>query len=557
MRTGCAFLVTGLILTSNVEVVGVTVALTAVKKNNAAIPHTNEIAAAPGDVIEAELLIFDWADDLPDGIRSYSARIEGERGVQSGTNGLVLPKGWDAPVSFVGQCASDWDCSSSLTFSCTDQGLCRGPNHNPALGCFIDQVRADYIFHELGLIWDVGTTGLNYTYFGVILKGGVLDPGHPVYAGTLILVVGDSACGTFRFSFERCLGGTTVGSPSAEEFIPTTIPLVIQLPECPVIPVATDPADCLIDARMPHLPSQPQSPAKAESLIFTFDETPAGLTPESFRTRVVLAGPTPPAVSSVQPIPPLALLIDLDRPILPEAWTCIEHRASGREACLACLPGDVNADGLVSALDVRDADEEPPPPAGAPDDLLEWIPRFQQQLPRCDIDRSGKCTPLDVLTAMNLLIGSGFTMWEGAELPSLCPSTTLTVREPRGCCCNVLNGSFTDDALESNCQAAHQRWAPNTPCCEAPCSAPTGACCELSTGDCTNNAFQVNCQGIEQEWSMNTSCTAAGCEAILGACCNLDSGACGNNVLEDACRQQSSAVWYPGQDCVEILCAPQ
>jgi hypothetical protein len=217
----------------------------------------------------------------------------------------------------------------------------------------------------------------------------------------------------------------------------------------------------------------------------------------------------------------------------------------------------VNRDGLVEPLDVMDLDEEPAPPAGQPDDLLEWLPRPQQQPPRCDLDRSGKCTPLDLWTMMNGLNGSGFAAWNGAELPSLCPSKSSDFREPRGSCCNALNGDCLDDVREQNCAFDHQRWAPNTSCCEAPCTAPTGACCELASGLCTNAVFQVNCRGIEQQWTGNTSCASVTCEASRGACCNLDTGQCGNNVSESTCELQSSAIWYPGQACNDILCSPQ
>jgi hypothetical protein len=569
MRTGCACLISaGFILSGAADVDGVIVRLTAVKKNGAAIAHTSEIVAAPGDTIEAELFISGWAVDFPNGLRLYNALVKGRAGARSGSNGFVLPEGWHAPLDPV-FCTTDEECSFDPTFKCLS-GFCRGLNHNPLQGAFVTQQRPDFIFATGGAIFGVSTSSPDFLYFGVQKEGGVLDTGQPVYVGTLVLVVGESACGSFRFAFDTCFDATIVQSPSDVAKIPSVVPLVIQLPECPATPIASVPANCMRDARMPHLPGQPLELLTPDAIDLAFNASPAGLTPASFRTRRVPPGVVP-TVAGVQVVSGNSLHVTLSDSIPPGAWTCLEHRASGREVCLASLPADVNLDNVISTVDIQDFQErpflpvedpnyEPGPPSGPTDDLLEWMEtRLERDLLRCDIDRSGLCTPVDILTAMDLFNGSGFAVWNGAGLTSLCPSeNSLDPRFPRGACCHTLFGSCVDNVLEASCQSANEIWANDTPCCEdAECNAPTGACCELATGDCRNGELQVNCQGIEEEWTMNAACAQVGCAAIRGACCNLDSGQCANNLLESQCQQQSSAIWYPGLTCLQILCSPE
>ena len=67
------------------------------------------IVAERGDQITVELRVRDWATELPNGVRSYQAVVQGRIGAVSGANGTILPLGWDAPP-LPAVCTTDDDC---------------------------------------------------------------------------------------------------------------------------------------------------------------------------------------------------------------------------------------------------------------------------------------------------------------------------------------------------------------------------------------------------------------------------------------------------------------
>ena len=101
------------------------------------------------------------------------------------------------------------------------------------------------------------------------------------------------------------------------------------------------------------------------------------------------------------------LPLDLNR------WRCTNHTATNRENCAAALPVDVNQNLTSNSTDVS-----------ALRDLL--LPATVTAPPyQCDLDRSTRCTPLDLLTAVDLLNGAdSFTGWNNAVMLNnqTCPS---------------------------------------------------------------------------------------------------------------------------------------
>jgi hypothetical protein len=84
------------------------------------------------------------------------------------------------------------------------------------------------------------------------------------------------------------------------------------------------------------------------------------------------------------------------------------------------VPADVNGDGNT------DLTEDPPGTFNSADvrSLVDSLDGLSAPLAtwQCDLDRSGFCTPADILTGVDLLNGAGeFTVWADMTLP-VCPS---------------------------------------------------------------------------------------------------------------------------------------
>lgn len=519
------------------------VAITAVKHNGAAITPTSSITALPGDVIEAELLVSGWANELPEGVRAYNLVLQGRKGVQSGSNGLVLPKGWKAAV-IPKTCASPADCAPGEIC----QGLCVQPGHNPAFGAFIDETRPDYILHGLSSVGGVNVSSLDFVYFIQTFDSvGVTDPGKALYAGTLIVEIDEFACGTFRFQLAACEASFLVSLFSHQVSYPSFVPLDIKLAECPAIPLTSDPANCAIDARIPHPPGVPQTTLSWQAIDMSFSGSPTGLTPASFRSREVPASGAAPSITSLTPLAADAVRANLSTSAELVIWTCLEHRASSREICFAPLPGDVNQNGISDTNDV----------AALINDLraIPTAPRLP--LVQCDIDRSGRCAPRDITMLVDLLAGHGFDAWAGAEFHEPCPSTgDLDSRTPRGACCDRV-ARCQDDRPVEQCPAVDDRtWIQDAQCCEIPCFVPTGACCNMGTGDCQDGTAESSCAAVEESWHEDTTCDEIFCLTTLGACCNVDTGGCSDNRTREQCSG-GSLVWLLGYECNEVGCVPR
>jgi hypothetical protein len=103
-----------------------------------------------------------------------------------------------------------------------------------------------------------------------------------------------------------------------------------------------------------------------------------------------------------------ACRVTLDSAIEPGAWTCIHHRPSGTKTCVGSLPGDVDVDGVSRPSDV----------AALRICLDSGGTCLSSQ---CDLDRSGRCNPQDLLREVDVLLGANaFESWNGAVLRE-CP----------------------------------------------------------------------------------------------------------------------------------------
>ena len=389
-----------------------TTSLKAVDINGA--PVTGDplhIVAQRGDQITVELRIRDWATELPDGVRSYQARVQGRIGAVSGANGTILPLGWEAPpVPDV--CTTNADCIGS--FICR-LNVCVLPDHDPRLGAFIDSSRSDFILTGFEVTKGVGTGTLDYLYFAVAgASAGQADPGFEMYGGTLILVVSDYACGTFVYGFNADEVFLVGPDQLAKATFTALEPLIIDIDtgigglsvgECPPLPAdaGTDPPNCAVDAGIPHDPNDAAAELGIQTIEMTFDSDPSALTTADFEMNVLPFGGAP-SVTDVTSVDEKTLRMTFSRIIDTNRYTCLRHKPSDRKFCWGYLPADSDAstlsetDDVLALMDNLDGMFGPPP-----------MPVVQ-----CDINRSGGCTPQDVLSSVNLLNGaSDFDVWDG------------------------------------------------------------------------------------------------------------------------------------------------
>ncbi len=167
--------------------------------NGNPIPPTVDVRARPGDVIEAEIQLSGWGQEIASA-RGYETRLLLRDGAGSGSSGTVLPSGWDAPL-FPTPCETSADCPPEYHFCYPKSGECVGPHHSPDSSAFITKDRPDFILSGFATISAVANLRLvDYRFFAFAEdRVGVPDLGTARYGGTVIFVVSEDACGTFTF----------------------------------------------------------------------------------------------------------------------------------------------------------------------------------------------------------------------------------------------------------------------------------------------------------------------------------------------------------------------
>jgi len=246
-----------------------TVSLKAVAINGVPIPPTNEITVEVGDTITAELRFSGWGHPLFDAgngdtglVRTYQVALFGLNGVQSSGpgHGLVLPAGWDAPLT-----RDIPPCDDPLYPFATSQYGCVGRNFHPELMASIDHLRPDYLLTDFYSIHAVANDSLDIKWGGASFDSdgqpdgqcvGGGSPGFPCaiaedcpkgtcqsgdfYGGTLNLKAMPATaekpamCGTFTFNLDPGYSRTFIANPEAIPFkiVPVLQSLVIHGPAC-------------------------------------------------------------------------------------------------------------------------------------------------------------------------------------------------------------------------------------------------------------------------------------------------------------------------------------
>ncbi len=386
-----------------------TFALKAVKINDVVIdPPQSTVFASPGDTIEVEIFISGWADEIPDGVRAYSAMIANRQGALSGDSGTVLPLSWNAPLN-PQFCTSTDECEAEkvcLFSVCADEG------HEPPLSGFIDLGRPDFILAGLAPFTGVGTRLPDYSYIATATLGTASDPETETYGGTLVLVASEFACGTFTFSL---IGAETfLADEDSAPFFPDVLaPLVIEVDDCEPFVQGSDPPACAIDAGVPYDPYDVETTFGWDAIDIEFIAPAEGMTCADFTVGTI----PPSEADSVPGCVGVTTLgstasINLDSIIPLGKWTCFLHNDSYVRTCIGFLPGDADT-SVLTVVEPADVDALVSNLSGA-------VPSME--LYQCDVDRSNECTPLDLLSTIDLLNGAeGFDSWNGATIPAACP----------------------------------------------------------------------------------------------------------------------------------------
>ncbi len=177
------------------------------------ITPTNTVSANPGDIIVAEFFASNWS---PNGqrLRAYDVTVDKE-GYFSG-GGTLRPLGWDRPDVDI-FCRMSADCPPEFPQCLTEQ-FCAGVNHNPRRWAFVDKrlIEQDFILAGCEIVGAEDTSTLGYRYGRFVVLSS-LDctqtfSSPPKYAGTLGLVLGEDAFGTFSLNFKP----STVPDPPDE-----------------------------------------------------------------------------------------------------------------------------------------------------------------------------------------------------------------------------------------------------------------------------------------------------------------------------------------------------
>jgi hypothetical protein len=170
-----------------------------------------------------------------------------------------------------------------------------------------------------------------------------------------------------------------------------------------------DPPNCAIDAREPHDPLNAQTVFGWDAVLFALACEFGTPNPGHFQVSVTPVSNETPTIAGIVP-GSYSALVTLNRAVVPQEWICLTHLGSGIETCFSLLPGDVNGDRTTDVADIQSLTSKLAGPAIPP----PW---------QCDLDRSGSCTPADILTEVDLLNGAdAYDPWLNKSLTVSCPS---------------------------------------------------------------------------------------------------------------------------------------
>jgi len=213
---------------------GAIVELKAVKVNDVPIAPTAKVSVLPGDTIEIDIFVSDWASELSEA-NGYEVTLDPASFV-TGDSGVLVPIRHRGLMPLFNFCASDADCvpeahctGSDIAIDvclpddgchsdadcladefCTVDQVCAldvSPNEGvPQVGVFIDEDRSDFLFAGLSTFSVVSLSESPRLRLGSGLLGNVnaVDNGTLQYVGTIIVEAStaDSSYGESCGAFE-------------------------------------------------------------------------------------------------------------------------------------------------------------------------------------------------------------------------------------------------------------------------------------------------------------------------------------------------------------------
>ncbi len=431
-RLGLVGLAVGLLSSSAFSQQVPTIFMQIVEHNGSPPPDPTALLAAPGDEIVIDVLAKEWS---PSGqkARSFDVGLN-LASLFNGQRGTIGPKTGPRPCAVTAECTDIDSLSSCVGGFCTE-------NQPDAAGVLVDRNRFSWIFFGLGNIGAVSTDEVKFGY-GLTNSGQSPLYISPKYLGTFVLVVSNDACGRFDVEIEpfpssalndaansdfiaAATGGacTSDADCSAEEVCLLTIDPMgsfcvtartegvrIRTGVCTCTGVAVDDADdfvvdppsCAVDARQPRDPDGTNAASynsmqiqldcedaagivlqHQTSPVFTLREVPLDKFGENEVTNVTANVPAPGWVT-----------VEFAQRITEAAWTCVDVRIGGNldSVCVGSLPGDSDHSLRTNSLDI----EAVISCAIDPTDCDQRL---------CDIDRSGACTPADILRSLDVVTG--------------------------------------------------------------------------------------------------------------------------------------------------------
>ena len=225
-----------LLLASTETALAATASMRVTAVNDVSAGQAAEVTVFPGDVIELEFLISDWANDV-NPVGGYQVTVLPD-GYRSGDSGALRPIMFTESLEWFTSCATDADCSTNRCSLFT--GLCLPPMCMPGdcspgfvcdpqrdfcreddsaipapgtrdYGRFIDVDRNDFFFASAEEVLAIATGRVSpaYQYGAIELppSDSIFDMGDSYYAGSLIVIASvtgsqdGEACGQFELGF--------------------------------------------------------------------------------------------------------------------------------------------------------------------------------------------------------------------------------------------------------------------------------------------------------------------------------------------------------------------